>query len=90
MTAYLDYIRKILRIANLGIKFYLIIFLSLLSTLFDILSIILIIPITTILFDASMTGALNDFFIYLENYKFFNNKKIFWFYFWFYFLLKHI
>tara|TARA_B100000035_G_C21034038_1_gene569925 strand:- start:2805 stop:4544 length:1740 start_codon:yes stop_codon:yes gene_type:complete len=77
MTAYLDYIRKILLIANLGIKFYLIIFLSLLSTLFDILNIILIIPITTILFDASMTGALNDFFIYLENYKFFNNKKNF-------------
>ncbi len=77
MSGYLDYIKKILHIANLGIKLYLIIFLSLLSTLFDILSIILIIPIATILFDTSSTGILNDFFIFLENYQLFNNKKNF-------------
>ena len=69
MSEYLVYIKKILHIANLRIKHYLIIFLSLLSTLFDILGIILIIPIATILFETSSTGILSDFFSYLENYQ---------------------
>ena len=77
MIDYFDYIKKILRIANLGIKFYLIIFLSLLTTVFDILNIILIIPIVTILFDTSSSGILSDFFTYLENYTIFNDKKNF-------------
>lgn len=77
MIGYFDYIKKILRIANLGIKFYLIIFLSLLTTVFDILNIILIIPIVTILFDTSSSGILSDFFAYLENYTIFNDKKNF-------------
>jgi len=77
MTDYIKYIKKILELGNLGIKFYLIIFFSLISTLFDILSIILIIPIAAIIFDASSSGILSDLLKSLENFQIFNDKKNF-------------
>lgn len=77
MTEYINYIKKILKLGNLGIKFYLIVFFSLLSTLFDILSIILVIPIATIIFDASSSGVLSNLLVNLENFQIFSDKKNF-------------
>ncbi|MBD1134913.1 ABC transporter ATP-binding protein [Pelagibacterales bacterium SAG-MED47] len=47
------------------------------STLFDILSIILVIPIATIIFDASSSGVLSNLLVSLENFQIFSDKKNF-------------